>query len=542
MNSITVNEILKNNLFKKAEIVSGKEGLEKRVRWVHIMEVTDFSSLLDGQEMILTTGIGLSNSEVSPQEYLEQLIKKEISCICIELGTYVNEVDAKMIDLSNKYSLPIIIFKEEVKFVEITQSINSLLINRHYNNLKKLDSLSQQFQSFAAVPNGYVKVIKCLHDYIKFPTVYISTNNDILFFPESERKEWETYISKIQELNDHNTKSIDINFRNKRIVLKRIEVLNQLWGTLAIIIPIEEPNELINLMLDRASMTISNQLLYNRFQEEKKLHEEQAWVNEIIHQNITDEATARAQLGTLNIDRNKINYFVFTLEGQVSKKNFDNFSSNNAYYHLALVLRNYFKQKGYYPFINQMKDSQFVAIILNFESSSINKTELLDIESFLEKNTNEFINYEYGISQIYHQLIEASNAYKETTQVIQTERMLQNQEVNLSPFFSDLGAYQMLYNLKDNYDISEFVTEQLGSTFWKELNKNPYLYNTLREYLRCQCVKKDTAKKLYIARQTLYYRLEKIENSLGYKIKDNYQKRLGLELAILFSDMLSTKK
>lgn len=46
-------------------------------------------------------------------------------------------------------------------------------------------------------------------------------------------------------------------------------------------------------------------------------------------------------------------------------------------------------------------------------------------------------------------------------------------------------------------------------------------------------VKKDTAERLFIVRQTLYHRLEKIEQLLGSDFMQT-EKRLALEL-ILFS-------
>ena len=36
-----------------------EKGLDRQVKWSHVLEVKDFGSLINGGEMILTTGVGL---------------------------------------------------------------------------------------------------------------------------------------------------------------------------------------------------------------------------------------------------------------------------------------------------------------------------------------------------------------------------------------------------------------------------------------------------------------------------------------------------
>jgi purine catabolism regulator len=77
-------------------------------------------------------------------------------------------------------------------------------------------------------------------------------------------------------------------------------------------------------------------------------------------------------------------------------------------------------------------------------------------------------------------------------------------------------------------DLSEFVSDLLGVLLEPG---NQELLQTLKVYFECNCSKQKTAEKLFIVRQTLYFRLEKVEDILGSGF-DEGERRFALEFAI----------
>ena len=73
-----------------------------------------------------------------------------------------------------------------------------------------------------------------------------------------------------------------------------------------------------------------------------------------------------------------------------------------------------------------------------------------------------------------------------------------------------------------------------GSYEWIFTHCSRCTDETLKVYLHTNGQKKDTAERLFIVRQTLYHRLEKIEQLLGPDFMQP-EKRLALEL-MLFTD------
>jgi purine catabolism regulator len=71
---LSVQEILNNKHFRHAKVIAGKTGLCRLVRWVHVMEVTSISNLLNGNELILSTGIGWRGNKDTFRSLVQQSI------------------------------------------------------------------------------------------------------------------------------------------------------------------------------------------------------------------------------------------------------------------------------------------------------------------------------------------------------------------------------------------------------------------------------------------------------------------------------------
>src|SRR5690625_3719976 len=82
---LTVREILKRSHFKNTNIAAGNNGLDRKVKWVHIVEIETFGHLLNGKEMILSTGVEWANDTGKSLFYLQQLLDFNASALCIEL-------------------------------------------------------------------------------------------------------------------------------------------------------------------------------------------------------------------------------------------------------------------------------------------------------------------------------------------------------------------------------------------------------------------------------------------------------------------------
>ena len=57
----TVADLLSLDVIRRGspQVVAGADGVTARVRWVHVLELADAAHLLQGGELVLTTGVAL---------------------------------------------------------------------------------------------------------------------------------------------------------------------------------------------------------------------------------------------------------------------------------------------------------------------------------------------------------------------------------------------------------------------------------------------------------------------------------------------------
>jgi PucR family transcriptional regulator, purine catabolism regulatory protein len=170
---LTIKDILKRPLFRDAEVLASETALKRVVRWVHIMEVTQVGHLLNGKELILSTGIGWNDDPALSVAFLQQLIDCGASGLCIEL-TYTKQPLEEMKQLALRENFPLILFHKEVRYIDITQDLHAIFINRHHQMVSDLESLSSRFNHLLLSGYGVTSLLELLQE---------ATHTQVALFP-----------------------------------------------------------------------------------------------------------------------------------------------------------------------------------------------------------------------------------------------------------------------------------------------------------------------------------------------------------------------
>ncbi|MBT2688225.1 PucR family transcriptional regulator [Bacillus sp. ISL-47] len=125
--TLTISELFNFTCFNGYKVLAGKKGINRRVKWAHILEVTEVGTLINGGELILTTGIGWSQNPDTGVKFVKELILRGAAGICIELHTYIDNLPEAIIHLAEDADFPIIVFERQVRFIDITRKVYDLL-------------------------------------------------------------------------------------------------------------------------------------------------------------------------------------------------------------------------------------------------------------------------------------------------------------------------------------------------------------------------------------------------------------------------------
>jgi purine catabolism regulator len=98
-------------------------------------------------------------------------------------------------------------------------------------------------------------------------------------------------------------------------------------------------------------------------------------------------------------------------------------------------------------------------------------------------------------------------------------------------YFGDLGLYQLLTTLGTNPESARFYRKTLGQLMTHDDNRNSELVETLEAFFACHGNISQTSSRLHIHRNTLSYRLERIESIANLDLNDP-DARFSLQLAL----------
>lgn len=143
---VTLREILDSDVLGAASpvVVAGESVIDNtRIRWVHSSEIIEIASLLSGGELLLTGGNALLALKTPAQvEYLRSLVSRKIAALAIETAATGRHIPDELIAEATAAQLPLIELRDVVPFVEVAETINRKIVTEHIGSLQIADELS----------------------------------------------------------------------------------------------------------------------------------------------------------------------------------------------------------------------------------------------------------------------------------------------------------------------------------------------------------------------------------------------------------------
>ncbi|WP_158583003.1 PucR family transcriptional regulator [Lysinibacillus yapensis] len=302
-----------------------------------------------------------------------------------------------------------------------------------------------------------------------------------------------------------------------------VNILEESYGEVCIFSEEREITEFDSLVLDRTVIALSQFLLRSLYTEEKQNLESRTFLHSWL-----DGSVNLMELNSFLNEQNNYKllncrYFVLIQKFQRSKQNFD-----LTYY--KLYSRSIFEKNGFAIFLVELPN-QLIYIIADLTQQDLKKRIVGCIEKlrvFKRNNYYTQLKMTTAVGQIVNDYQFVSNSFETAKDTL----LIRMNSQHLSYFYEDLFIYQIVLQIQKNTSILEMARDFLKPLYDYDLKHKSQLVETLQIYLQCNCMKQETAEKLFIVRQTLYHRLDKIESLLGsdYLLP---QKRLALEIMLL---------
>lgn len=187
------------------------------------------------------------------------------------------------------------------------------------------------------------------------------------------------------------------------------------------------------------------------------------------------------------------------------------------------------------PILSSSYTKNIIALV-NVNNTSLDTLNTLfpQILNYIKENYPNYI-VNIGIGTRQKSLEKYKLSYEQASKCINLA--IKQKQKNMIYYYAQLGLYQLFYDINNKTLLENFVHNILYSLMAYDKKYNTNLIQTLEVYLNKNCNLNQTAETLFIHRNTIKYRLQRIEEITNTSLNDAFT-RLNFFNAILIKKFL----
>ncbi|MEU6429973.1 PucR family transcriptional regulator [Microbispora sp. NPDC046973] len=139
------------------EVLAGRHGLDRPVRWVAVSELEDPTPFLEGGELVLTTGMRLSAGDAVP--YVSRLVARGVTGLGFGVGLSHEAVPPAFREAAEAAGLPLVEVPRDTPFIAIGKAVSDLLAGEQYEEISRAFAAQGRLTRAALQREGPVAVV-----------------------------------------------------------------------------------------------------------------------------------------------------------------------------------------------------------------------------------------------------------------------------------------------------------------------------------------------------------------------------------------------
>lgn len=183
-------------------------------------------------------------------------------------------------------------------------------------------------------------------------------------------------------------------------------------------------------------------------------------------------------------------------------------------------------------FLLDIFENNIICIINNILDKEFKIKQVLNE---INNNLNECNASILSIGRSYSNIFDIKISYEECINILDYYRYQEYDDQIID--YDKIGFYKLLFYIKDINQLKLYRNEAIGKLLEYDKDKNSNMLKTLKVYLYNDCNLINTSNKLFIHRNTLIYRINKIKNILDINL-DSALSKNELINAIMIDDYI----
>lgn len=130
---LTIERALKEiPVLRAAKVVAGEQNLNQVIRWTHIIDHPEIVPWVQEGYLLLTTAFALMLDPESQKDLIPRLAEKKLAGMIVNIGRYMGEIPAGMVVAAHRLNFPLMTLPWEANFTDVTHAIHERIVKEQY--------------------------------------------------------------------------------------------------------------------------------------------------------------------------------------------------------------------------------------------------------------------------------------------------------------------------------------------------------------------------------------------------------------------------
>ncbi|WP_171056367.1 PucR family transcriptional regulator [Paenibacillus sinopodophylli] len=526
-------ELLKSPIFAKAEIIAGHAGLSvKDVSSINIMDAPDIVTFLKQGDLLLTNGYILKDRQENMIDFIVGMHSKGCAGLAIKTKRFSMSIPQEVLEEADRLQFPIIeLSLVETTLGELFQQSISLMLENKTHELHYALTIHKQFSDMIMQGNGLERIVDKLADIMGAPVLLFNVKHQVTAMSEHFTNE---PLAKLPSLAADAMTAMPTRTTAVSLCLPHISMPThrhiELFpihtyrhdGCLLVFSASYPLSSLTSLALEQAAHVIGLEMTKKQAVKERSRRYKNEFFSDLIEGYISTEQEVLHRGGKYGLHAEATSLLIIAKpdslleERRMSEPSAEERLNAERDARYELLKAEFAKLDV--PFVIFAKNDVFGLLVRQPMEGWNESAFIKQLERSAERlYASDMISFSFGIGNPFTSMLDMGLSYKEAQKALQSGYQLNKRRFVQSYQTLDISR---LLRMLPHEELRLFYDEAFKDLFNKEDNDQNELLRTLRAFYDNHCQIIDTAKALFVHRNTVIYRLDKCEKLTGRKLKD----------------------
>jgi purine catabolism regulator len=494
------------------------------IRWVHGSDLADLSTLLQGGELVLTTGAALARA---PRRYLRGLADAGAVGVVVEVGTETPALPHGVGRIAEDLDLALVVLHRAVRFVEVTEAVHRKIVAEQYDAVAfdrrvhetftelgmKRASLSGIVDAAARILDEPVVLEDLSHQAI---TVSAGISADLL-------DEWER----------RSRRSPGRGRDAEPWAVTGVGPRSQEWGRLVVPRAPADPAR-AKTVLERAAAALAMHRMIEQDRTSLQHQAQSGLIDDVLRGRITDDRDVTARAKALGL-RSVANYLPAIVRVARPPRPADPVADHRRNIALVDVVAHTVNAAGHSGLFSLRGDGEVGAVVALKDSRGDKGLDALGARLRVEIGRVDGATASvFALATPAEQLTDAIAGLADASHIAEVALSMPPGDRTYYRS-SDVRLRGLVSSLRDDRRVQRFAESELKPLLAEDDTATPSNLTVLREYLRLAGNKAALAERLHMSRPALYKRLATIRTALAVDLDDG-ESMASLYVALMVVD------